>query len=138
VSEALYMRIERSCRVKREQIPEKLETFHLALQELTGASANVVERLIAKELRSRIQMNFRQNAKWILVDYAEHANKAQFDEQTSNASRAIMPRLILIGLCAPSRARNLILPLLCEDMASVPQRFGFSVLLTVGGFLLLG
>ena len=36
VRAAIYERLERSYQIKRGEIPEKLETFHLALQDLLG------------------------------------------------------------------------------------------------------
>jgi hypothetical protein len=78
VRTAIYERIERSYRVKREEILEKLETFHEALQDLLGASASkVMEKLIARNLYSRLELNFRQHDGWTLVDYVNHAKEAK-------------------------------------------------------------
>jgi hypothetical protein len=48
VRAAIYERLERSYQIKRAEIPEKLETFHQALQDLLGAGGKVMEKLIAK------------------------------------------------------------------------------------------
>jgi hypothetical protein len=61
VRTAIYDRIERSYQVRREEIPEKLETFHQALQDLTGAGGKVMEKLIAKSLYRRLKLNFTQH-----------------------------------------------------------------------------
>jgi hypothetical protein len=50
VRTAIYERIDRTYQLKREDIPEKLETFHVALQDLLGEGSKVMERLIAKSL----------------------------------------------------------------------------------------
>jgi len=76
VRAAIYERIERSFQVKREEIPEKLPAFRTALRELLGAAAKVMERLIAKNLYSRLGINFAEHAHWTLVEYVEHAKKA--------------------------------------------------------------
>jgi len=76
VRAAIYERIERSFQVKREEIPEKLPAFQNALQKLLGAAAKVMERLIAKNLYSRLGINFTEHAHWTLVEYVEHAKKA--------------------------------------------------------------
>ena len=79
VRTAIYDRIERSYQLRREEIPEKLETFHQALQDLTGASAKVMEKLIAKSLYRRLKLNFTQHDGWTLVDYVNHAKGAKRD-----------------------------------------------------------
>jgi len=73
VRAAIYERIERSYRVRREEIPEKLETFHRALEDLLGAGAKVMERLIAKNLYSRLELNFTEHDRWTIVEYVNHA-----------------------------------------------------------------
>jgi len=76
VRTAIYERIERSFQVKREEIPEKLPAFQSALRELLGAAAKVMERLIAKNLYSRLGINFTEHAGWTLVEYVDYAMKA--------------------------------------------------------------
>jgi len=73
VRSTIYDRIEESYQVKREEIPEKLNTFHKALQELLGRSAEVVKRLIAKNLYSSLNLIFAEHENWTLVDYAQDA-----------------------------------------------------------------
>lgn len=73
VRAAIYERVERSYQLKREDIPEKLGSFHLALQDLLGAGAKVMEKLIAKNYYSRLGLNFPEHQNWTLVDYVNHA-----------------------------------------------------------------
>jgi hypothetical protein len=81
VRTAIYERVERSYQVKREEIPEKLETFHEALQDMLGVSATkVMEKLIAKNLYSRLELNFVEHHNWTLVDYVNHAKEAKKDD----------------------------------------------------------
>lgn len=80
VRAAIYERIERSYQVKREEIPEKLETFHRALQDLLGAAAKVMEKLIAKNLYSRLGLNFTEHDSWTLVDYVNHAKRSEVND----------------------------------------------------------
>jgi hypothetical protein len=80
VRTAIYQRLERSYRLRREEIPEKLETFHQALQDLLGVrSAKVMEKLIAKNLYSRLGLNFTEHANSTLVDYVNHAKRVGRD-----------------------------------------------------------
>jgi len=77
VRTAIYERIERSYQLKREEIPDHLETFHQALQDLLGAGGKVMEKLIAKSLYRRLKLNFTQHDGWTLVDYVNHAKEAK-------------------------------------------------------------
>lgn len=76
VRQAIYERIERSYQLTREEIPEKLAIFQEALQDLLGEAANVMEKVIAKNLYSSLGLDFVEDANWTLVDYVDHANKA--------------------------------------------------------------
>jgi len=76
VRATIYDRIEESYQVRREEIPEKLDTFHKALQELLGRGAEVMRRLIAKNLYNTLNLKFAENENWTLVDYVQNA-KAQ-------------------------------------------------------------
>lgn len=79
VRAAIYDRIERSYQLKRGEIPEKLETFHLALEDLLGKGAKVMEKLIAKNLYNHLGLNFTQHDGWTLVDYVNHAKEMSID-----------------------------------------------------------
>ena len=72
---AIYERIERSYQIRREEIPEKLETFQKALEELLGAGAKLIEKMIARNLYSSFGLNFTVHANWALPDYVNHMNK---------------------------------------------------------------
>lgn len=76
-SESVYNRIEKTHGVRREEIPQKLDIFHKALVDLLGAGASVVEKLIAKNLYSRLGLNFGYHEDWTLVTYVNYARKAQ-------------------------------------------------------------
>jgi len=79
VRAAIYERLERSYQVKRGEIPETLESFHLALEALLGEGAKVMEKLIAKSLYRRLELNFTQHDGWTLVDYVNHAKEVRID-----------------------------------------------------------
>jgi len=76
VRAAIYDRIEKNCQISREEIPEKLELFHQALQQLLGVAAKVMEKLIVKNLYRRLNLNFNEHENWTLLDYVDHAEKA--------------------------------------------------------------
>jgi hypothetical protein len=76
---AIYERLERIYQIKRGEIPEKLETFQLALEDLLDKSGKVMEKLIAKSLYRRLELNFTQHDGWTLIDYVNHAKGAKRD-----------------------------------------------------------
>jgi hypothetical protein len=77
VRAAIYERLERSYQLKRGEIPEKLETFHLALEDLLGAGGKVMEKFIAKSLYRRLELSFTEHDGWTLVDYVNHAKRSK-------------------------------------------------------------
>ena len=80
VRAAIYEHLEKSYKVKREEIPEKLETFHEALRNLLGAgSSKVMEKLIVRSIYSRLELKFTQHDGWTLVDYVSHAKEVRRD-----------------------------------------------------------
>ena len=80
VRQAIYERIEKDHGLKRADIPEQLEAFHKALESTLGVSAKTVEKLIAKNLYSRLGLNFTAHENWILVDYVNHAKKGEVSD----------------------------------------------------------
>jgi len=77
VRQTIYERMETAHQVGRDEIPEKLETFHKALQGMLGAGAKVIEKLIAKNLYSQLDLNFTERVNWTIVEYFDHAKKAR-------------------------------------------------------------
>jgi hypothetical protein len=77
VRRAIYQCLESKYQLKREEIPEKLDTFHKALQGLLGVGARVVERQIAKSLYATLGLNFTARNDWTIVEYIDHAKKAK-------------------------------------------------------------
>jgi len=79
VRETIYERLETVYGIKREEIPEKLPAFHQALLELTRSVANVMERIIAKNLYSRLGLSFVSREDWTLIDYVSHVKERMRD-----------------------------------------------------------
>jgi KaiC/GvpD/RAD55 family RecA-like ATPase len=77
VRDTLYDRFEKKYQLKREEIPERLDTFHNALRVMLGAGAIVIETQIAKSLVSRLGLDFTENVDWTIVNYFDHARKAR-------------------------------------------------------------
>jgi hypothetical protein len=69
VRTAIYDRIERSYQIRYEEIPEKLETFDKVIRAFLGTSA--------KNLHNDLGLAINEDGNWKLVDYVNHARKAQ-------------------------------------------------------------
>jgi len=83
VRHALYYSVEAKYHVKREQIPDRIEEFHKAIGELCGYGVRVTERLIAKSLYSRLELDIPEHKEWSLVEYVEHAKKETEKRESS-------------------------------------------------------
>jgi hypothetical protein len=69
--EVLYQYIQSKYQLEREEIPDHLETFHQALQNF-NAGSKVMEKLIAKNLYTRLGLNFTERADWTLIYYVNN------------------------------------------------------------------
>jgi hypothetical protein len=75
VRKAIYEHLDSSHHIERDEIPDKLENFHKALEESLGKAGYVIERLIAKNLYNQLGVSFREYASWRLVDYVDDVKK---------------------------------------------------------------
>jgi hypothetical protein len=73
VRHAVYYHIEKIHHVKHEEIPDKLESFHEALENAFGKGTKTIERLIANKLYSKLDLDFIERNDWTLVNYVRHA-----------------------------------------------------------------
>jgi len=92
VRQAIYEQIENHHALKREEIPERLETFHIALEDVLGTSARTVERLIVKNLYQRLSLGFVDHPEWTLVDHVNHVRAALEASQPHASSGSLEER----------------------------------------------
>jgi hypothetical protein len=52
--EAIFFRLEKSFNVRHEEIPDRLDDFQTALEKMCGKSAQVLMRMIARNLCNKI------------------------------------------------------------------------------------
>lgn len=76
VRHVIYYYLETHYQVKHEEIPGRLEAFHKALQDIFGAGTETVEKVIAKNLYSSLELSFIEHKNWTLADYVKDAEKA--------------------------------------------------------------
>jgi hypothetical protein len=95
VKHAIYYHVERKHQLRREEIPEKIESFHKALQSLLGAGAEVLEKLIAKDLYGRLGLNFEEHEGWTIVDYVNQGEKSRKQLKESQVAAGFHGRILL-------------------------------------------
>jgi len=71
----IYYHIASKHQIERERIPERLEAFHEALEDIFGEGSKVVEKQIAKSVYAMLDLKFRECDEWTLVDYATDARE---------------------------------------------------------------
>lgn len=75
VRDSVYYHLEKKGKVRREEIPDRVEAFHEALEDLLGAGAKVVEKLIAKHLYERLSLAMHEREDWTIVEYIGEARR---------------------------------------------------------------
>jgi len=67
----IYQFLENNYSLKREEIPEKLETFMEGLQEFFRSGAHVIEQSILKELYSNLGLEYKSREGCRFLDYID-------------------------------------------------------------------
>jgi len=73
VRQTIYYHVEKGYQVKPESVPERIETFHEALEGLLDEGSKVVEKLIAQKLYGALGLNFTEQEHWTIIDYLSDA-----------------------------------------------------------------
>ena len=67
--------LQNSCHLKLEEIVEKPEVFSRCLQKLLGSGAQVLEKLILKNLYSRLELKIEEKKGYLFSDYIRELRK---------------------------------------------------------------
>ncbi len=73
--DVIYSYVERKSQIRREEIPENLESFNRALSGLFGPAVETIENIITTRLYERLGLNFTKHENWTLIDHAAYAKK---------------------------------------------------------------
>lgn len=71
-----YHYLERNYRVKRNEIPQRLEEFHTALTDLFGVTADIIEDLVHKNLYKKLDLTY-ENKKQSLKSLVQEIKNVQ-------------------------------------------------------------
>jgi hypothetical protein len=67
----IYGYLENNSHLKREEIAEKPEVFSAGLEMLLGSAAPVIEKLILKNMYSKLELKFREKKGYEFSDYVK-------------------------------------------------------------------
>jgi len=88
----IFFHLEKSCSIKRHEIPKKPEAFAAGLEKIFGAGASVLEKLIVKSLYSKLGLKYEDKEKCPFADYvndvkeADDAKEARQDNRRRSSS----------------------------------------------------
>jgi len=68
-AKVIYGYLENNSHLKREEIAEKPKVFSAGLERLLGSAAPVIEKLILKNLYSKLGLKFREKKDYEFSDY---------------------------------------------------------------------
>jgi len=74
-TEVICSFLENNCHLKREEIAEKTEVFSTGLKKLLGSGAQVIEKLILKNLYSRLELKIEEKKGYAFSDYIKELRK---------------------------------------------------------------
>jgi len=67
--EMLFFHLERSFSIKKRDIPKKPENFIDALEQIFGAGAQVLEKLIVQNMYSKLGLEYQERKDYTFTDY---------------------------------------------------------------------
>lgn len=80
--EMFFFHLERSSSIRKHDIPKQPESFIVALERIFGAGAWVLEKLILKNLYSKLGLEFRERKDYTFKDYLKDAIATLNEEHT--------------------------------------------------------
>jgi len=74
-AKVIYNHIENKYHLKKEEIAKKPETFSIGLEKLLSSAAPVIEKMILKNLYSRLELKFAEKKDYEFSDYIKELRK---------------------------------------------------------------
>jgi len=86
--QAIYYHLNKSFRLQKEAITEETDEFSQALNAIFGPGANVIEKVIVKNLYNKLKLNLEEKISYEFVDYVNLAREiAKREQQRLNTER---------------------------------------------------
>jgi len=67
--ETVYYYLERYYELRKTEIPERLETFALGIEDVFRSSAPIIEKLIVKKLESRLALTHKGEKPYEFLEF---------------------------------------------------------------------
>ena len=83
----IFFHLEKSCSIKRHEIPKKPEAFAAGLEKIFGAGASVIEKLIVKSLYSKLGLKYEDKEERPFADYVKNVKEADDAKEARQDSR---------------------------------------------------
>ncbi|KPV62988.1 MAG: hypothetical protein AOA66_1058 [Candidatus Bathyarchaeota archaeon BA2] len=77
----IFFHLEKSCSIKKHEIPKKPEAFAEGLEKIFGAGASVLEKLIVKSLYSKLGLKCKEKSEYTFADYLNNVKNAKEDSK---------------------------------------------------------
>jgi len=65
----LFFHLEKNYRLKKQEITRKPEAFAVAIEEIFGAGASVLEKIIVKNVYSKLGLKYQEKKMYRFSDY---------------------------------------------------------------------
>ena len=78
---AIYYHLNKNFKLQRKDIPEEADKFSSALNAFFGTGAEVIEKLIVKDLYQRLNLSFEEKTSFEIADYINLAREVAKREQ---------------------------------------------------------
>jgi len=75
-AKVIYKFMENKCHLRREEIAEKPEVFSAGLERLLGSAGPVVEKMILRNLHSKLRLRFVERKGYGFSDYVKELRKS--------------------------------------------------------------
>jgi hypothetical protein len=66
---AIYFHLEKTFKIKREEIALKFEEFKESLEDIFGPGAEIIKEAIIRELRAKLDLDFEEKESFELASY---------------------------------------------------------------------
>jgi len=75
-AKVIYKFMENKCHLRREEIAEKPEVFSAGLEMLLGSARPVIEKMVLKNLHSKLRLRFVERKGYGFSDYVRQLKKS--------------------------------------------------------------
>jgi len=75
IAKLVLQHVERSCSLKLEDIPKRVEVFTNVLREILGSSSVIIENIIVRSLYSQLGLEFEYKEDYSFLDHLKELRR---------------------------------------------------------------